>query len=616
MTENGEADCDYVVVGSGAGGGTVAARLAEAGWHVVLLEAGDDARHAGAPGLPEAYDVPAFHALASEHPAMRWDIFVRHYADDEQQRRDSKADQRGVLYPRASTLGGCTAHNALVYVVPPDQDWHDIAKLTGDASWQASKMRRYQRRVENIRYRPILRILGQLGINITGRGWSGWLDVEAAFPTEAFLDDQLIRLVWSSARRILLTLRHPLRRLGTLLFGLGDPNSRVPGRANFEGLCYTPLSTRRRQRNGTRERILDVVARHGDRLELRLHALATRVILDKDNRATGVEYLEGEHLYDADPSRASGPGTPRRVRARREVIIAGGAFNSPQLLMLSGIGPAAQLRNHGIDVRVDLAGVGHNLQDRYEVAVVNRMERPWSSLNGAKFEAGDPLFREWLESRGGLYISNGSPIALVQRSDDKRSEPDLFMYAVLAKFKGYFPGYSRDIVEHLDFLSWIVLKARTLNRAGTVTLASSDPRAVPKIDFNYFDPHDDRGGEDLKAVVSGIRAVRRLVDALNEPDPIAFEELPGRSVQSDEDLGRFVRDNAWGHHACGTCAIGPRERNGVIDSRFRVYGTRGLRVVDASVFPRIPGFFIASAIYIIAEKAADDILNDAQRSKA
>jgi choline dehydrogenase-like flavoprotein len=214
-----------------------------------------------------------------------------------------------------------------------------------------------------------------------------------------------------------------------------------------------------------------------------------------------------------------------------------------------------------------------------------------------------------------LYISNGSPIALVQRSDDKRSEPDLFMYALLAKFRGYFPGYSRDIVEHLDFLSWVVLKARTLNRAGTVTLASSDPRAVPKIDFNYFDPHDDRGGEDLKAVVSGIRAVRRLVDALNEPDPIAFEELPGRSVQSDEDLGRFVRDNAWGHHACGTCAIGPRERDGVIDSRFRVYGTRGLRVVDASVFPRIPGFFIASAIYIIAEKAADDILNDAQRSK-
>jgi choline dehydrogenase len=376
-----------------------------------------------------------------------------------------------------------------------------------------------------------------------------------------------------------------------------------------------PLSTSRHQRHGTRERILDVVARHGDRLELRLHALATRVILDKDNRATGVEYLEGEHLYDADPSRTSEPGTLRRVRARREVIIAGGAFNSPQLLMLSGIGPAGQLRNYGIDVRVDLAGVGHNLQDRYEVSVVNRMEKPWSSLNGAKFGAGDPLFREWLQSRGGLYQSNGSPIALAQRSDDKRSEPDLFMYALLAKFKGYFPGYSRDIIEHHNFLSWAVLKAHTLNRAGTVTLASSDPRAVPKIDFNYFDPDDDRGGEDLKAVVSGIRVVRRLVDALNEPDPIAFEELPGRSVQSDEDLGRFVRDNAWGHHACGTCAIGPRERNGAIDARFRVYGTRGLRVVDASVFPRIPGFFIASAIYIIAEKAADDILNDAQRSE-
>jgi choline dehydrogenase-like flavoprotein len=137
---------------------------------------------------------------------------------------------------------------------------------------------------------------------------------------------------------------------------------------------------------------------------------------------------------------------------------------------------------------------------------------------------------------------------------------------------------------------------------------------VPKIDFNYFDSSDDADGEDLRAVVEGIRVVRRMVDALNDPKPIVVEELPGRSLQSDEELAQFVRDNAWGHHACGTCAIGPRSRNGVVDSRFKVHGTRGLRVVDASIFTRIPGFFIASAVYIAAEKAADLVLADAKRN--
>src|SRR5499425_3262479 len=151
------ADCEYVVVGSGAGGGTLAARLAESGRSVVLLEAGGDAKQPGgngdAPGcarLPGDYDVPVFHCFASENEAMKWDFFVRHYADDAAQRRDPKYCAQwdgqpvdGVLYPRAGTLGGCTAHNAMIFVYPHNADWDGIARLTGDKSWNAEAMRNY-----------------------------------------------------------------------------------------------------------------------------------------------------------------------------------------------------------------------------------------------------------------------------------------------------------------------------------------------------------------------------------------------------------------------------------------------------------------------------------------
>ena len=625
----GDAECDYLVVGSGPGGGTVAARLAEAGWHVILLEAGGDPRQLSGGDalepsgnrLPDDYDVPAFHPFAAENDALSWHFFVHHYPELAQRQRDpayrAEWDGRpvdGVLYPRASCLGGCSAHNALIFIAPPDADWDDLAQSTGDASWGAARMARYFARLERCRHRWLAALGALVGIDRTGHGWRGWLQTEKALPREALEDGELVSAMATSALVALGRRRTWWQRFKVLVRSFGDPNDRSVLAAAAEGLFYTPLSTRRHQRNGTRERLRRVSDLYPTRLEIRLNCLATRILFDEHARATGIEYREGANQYRALRHPAGQPGAVRRLRVRREVILSGGTFNTPQLLMLSGVGPRAELERVHIAPRVDLPGVGRNLQDRYEVGVVNRIDAPtWPSLRGATFERGDKPWRRWARWRLGMYNSNGAALCLIAKSAQAEGGrlPDLFVMSLLAPFTGYFPGYSREAAEHRNRLTWCVLKAHTRNRAGRVTLASDDPAEPPLIDFRYFDPGDDPDEKDLKAVVTGIHIARKLAAPLLECGIFAAEEVPGPAVQSEAQLADFVRRHAWGHHACGTCAIGPRGQGYVLSSDFRVHGTAGLRVVDASIFPRIPGYFIASAVYMAAEKAADVIIADA-----
>jgi choline dehydrogenase-like flavoprotein len=351
-----------------------------------------------------------------------------------------------------------------------------------------------------------------------------------------------------------------------------------------------------------------VQKKHPNLLKIELDALVTKVILDKNNRAVGVEYLKGAKLYRAHHNPSKEHGEVHSVHASQEIILAGGAYNTPQLLMLSGIGPKEELAKHSIPVKLDLPGVGTNLQDRYEVGVVNRMNNDWKVLKGAKYAEGDPQYEEWKQGKG-VYTTNGAVLAVIKRSFTEQALPDLFCFALLGKFRGYFPGYSKLIRENLNYLTWAVLKAHTINKAGEVRLASPNPRDRPYINFHYFEEGSDKEGKDLDAVVAGVKFVRSLTAPLIEQGLIAEEEAPGKHVQSDQELRDFVRYNAWGHHASCTCPIGSdNDPMAVLDSNFRVRGIQGLRVVDASVFPRIPGFFIVSSIYMIAEKAADSIL--------
>jgi choline dehydrogenase len=603
-------DCDHIVIGSGAGGGTLAARLAEAGRKVVVLEAGGDPRSGKDPRLPGDYDVPAFHAFASENPAFCWDFFVRHHADAAQQARDPNycPAKGGILYPRAAGLGGCTSHNAMIFMVPPDADWDSIAALTGDPGWSGAAMHRHFQAIENCHHRPEWRLAEHIGIDPTGHGWSGWLKTERALPAEAFADGRLLHVLLESALVALDTDGLSLQELWNLFEDQKDPNDRRLARNGFEGICYTPLSTASHHRVGVRERLLDVASRLPDRLRIETDALATRILLAPDGTVAGVEYRKGHRLYRAHPDPSLDDGDVHRVRCRGDVILAGGTFNTPQLLMLSGIGDPASLVALGLAPTIDLPAVGRNLQDRYEIGVVNEMNQPWTVLDGARFEQGDRLYQQWMRGEG-MYISNGSALAVSRRSTPSAPLPDLFCMALLARFQGYFPGYSKLIADpgH-NYLTWAILKAHTSNRSGRVTLRSADPRDVCDVQFNSF--VGDGAADDLATVVEGIGFVRQMTAHLQREGLIAAELIPGPAVDSAEDLTQFVLDRAWGHHASCTCPIGPREAGGVVDGALRVHGTKGLRIADASVFPRIPGTFIVSAVMMVGERAAELILKD------
>src|SRR5579875_2347520 len=327
------ADCEYVVVGSGAGGGTVAARLAEEGCRVTLVEAGGDPRElrgsdpveSDCNRLPADYDVPAFHAFASENSAMKWDFFVRHYQDESVARRDPNflPLHNGVLYPRAAVLGGCTAHNAMILVYPHDADWDHIAELTGDSSWQAARMRSYFERVERCRHRPLYRWLARLGYNPTRHGWNGWLATEAAIPVNLLRSKALDRCILDAAVEAFKEDGQQLEHIRWFLESGLDPNDWRLVRSNATGIRYLPLSTERHARVGSRERVLDVARRHPERLRILKHALATRVLFNQANQATGIEYLQGERLYRAHANPSGEPGELRTLSASGEVILAG-----------------------------------------------------------------------------------------------------------------------------------------------------------------------------------------------------------------------------------------------------------------------------------------------------
>ena len=382
----------------------------------------------------------------------------------------------------------------------------------------------------------------------------------------------------------------------------------------------------------------------------------TRVLFEavETPRAVGVELLLGARLYRADQQPSTEPGTQERVYVKHggEVILCGGSFNTPQILMLSGIGDGGQLASvaeaagdnelcclrdgdsrvirdgNGSPRRVHLPGVGRNLQDRYEVTLISEMKEDFSLLKGATFNLPDPAtnaqpdpyLKEWQDKGTGLYSTNGAVLGIFKRSKPELEQPDLFIFGVPIPFPGYKVGYS-DIGSQHKFFTWAILKAHTRNNGGTVCLRSADPRDTPLINFHYFNelnrPGEAMEDPDLLAVVQGVKFVRGITG--NAWWVVRRESYPGPEMVptgDDAKIKEWILRDAWGHHACGTCRMGPDgDENAVLDSRFRVRGVAGLRVVDASIFPSIPGYFIVTNIYMASEKAADVLIEDARDAR-
>jgi choline dehydrogenase len=406
-----------------------------------------------------------------------------------------------------------------------------------------------------------------------------------------------------------------------------DINNPSKSRDSAELIYQIPLSMDGNYvRSSPRDFVLQVAgAKNRDgskkyKLDIALNTLVTKVNFDTSRskpKATGVDYLFGQSLYRADPRATNEDGGEAgTVHASREVIVSGGAFNTPQILKLSGIGPAQELRSHNIPVIKNLPGVGGNMQDRYEVGVVGKAPSEFSLLKKCKFLEGvDLCYDNWKHNIGALkggYTTNGIAFGFLHHSSVAGSDPDLFLGGVPAYFNGYFPGYSIHATQDLSIWTWLTLKAHSRNNAGTVNLTSSNPRDTPKITFHSLE-EGIGGKEDLQAIYEGVKHGIKSFETLIPLDGRFERVWPPPKLTSEKDLKQFIKDEAWGHHASCTAPIGAdNDPMAVLDSKFRVRGVDGLRVVDASIFPKIPGMYIALPIYMVSEKAADIILASAR----
>lgn len=460
-------------------------------------------------------------------------------------------DGRIVYQPRGKVLGGSSSINGLVYIRGQAEDFDGWRQL-GNAGWSFSDVLPYFRRSED-------QARGADAFHGTG----GPLAVADA------------------------TEPHPLCDAFIAAAGqAGIPANEDFNGATQEGAGYFQTTSRRGRRWSTAIGYLRPALKRPN-LQVVTEALATRILFE-GGRAVGVAYRRA--------------GETREVRARREVILAGGAINSPQLLQLSGIGPAALSAEHGLPVVADLPGVGDNLQDHFQVRLVLRCTAPITMNDelGTLLGKAKVALRYALHRKGPLTVSAGYAAAFF-RTEDRLATPDIQVH---------FLTLSTDRMgERLHPFSGFtasVCQLRPESR-GTLRIASPDPAVPPSIDPRYLSAALDR--DTNVAAFKRLRAITRM--PAMEPF-VAGEHAPGDSVRSDDEILAYARATGTTiYHPTCTCRMGP-DAMAVVDERLRVHGVEGLRVVDGSIMPNVVSGNTNAAIVMIGEKGSDMILEDAR----
>lgn len=612
---------DYVFIGAGATGGTAAAdlvdRFAQAnelkkkGFSVLMLEGGVDKK------VPSS-DIPIEHGQASEDPDLLADpnrtgrgsgYWVRHFADDKQAFKDPKARADGMIWkPRGEGYGGSTRMNANIFVRVQDKDWDALALNTGDPAFRAKNMKPLLVELTSTEYRPVLKTLhtigktiGWAGIqNLGGHGFEGPLEITRANPRLLTIDPQLeevaLKGFWWSLRK----LGSPIEKIKRVTSSF-DPNDDLT--QNTEGPVLVPMTVNREgKRVGARDLLLDAKDRHPDRLTLQDGARVDRLFLNDKNKVTGLLYR--------DPQ-----GKNHEIKIGREAIVAAGAMESAALLMRSGIGPKSELdklKAHGVEPKDILEGVGKKQGFRYEVGVVVRLKKPLSVLeeyqlpsnpDNAKNKDRKPIPEM-------LAATNGAFLAWQARSRPDLADPDLFVFAVPGRFSGYKPGYSREATTDPNLLTFLILDKNKGESSGTLEIDPNNPTGAPMINHHF---HMERKQGDSAPIVAGIKQVREFISS-QLGDLVETEVWPGPEQKSDEQLADKIVSESWDHHPRGGAQLGnASDPNTVVDSDFKVLGTTGLRVIDASVLPNNIGEFIVSGLYQVGKLAARKIASEAEQ---